>query len=73
MTVSALNDLDILVCDIKVDYLIAECRERIYTISESEFVSEKGVIVIAKMDLYGLKGSGADFRSKLARVLHGLN
>ena len=33
LTVAALNDLDILACDIKGDYLNAECRKIIYTIA----------------------------------------
>jgi hypothetical protein len=73
LTVAALNDLDILVCDIEGAYLTAECRERIYTKAGPEFGSEAGSILIVKMALYGLKSSGAAFRSKLAGVLSDLN
>ena len=73
MTLAALNDLDILACDIKGDCLTDECRKIIYTISGAEFGSEEGVIMLAKMYLWGLKSSGSDFRDKSARVLHGLN
>ena len=35
--VAALNDLDILACDIQNAYLTADCREKIYTIAGPEF------------------------------------
>ena len=73
LTVAALNDLDILVCDIEGAYLTAKCREKIYTIAGPEFGSEQGSIMIIKMALYGLKSSGAAFRSKLAGVLNDMN
>jgi hypothetical protein len=71
--VAALNDLDILVCDIEGAYLTATCREKVYTKAGPEFGSEAGTIMIVKMALYGLKSSGAAFRSKLAGVLSDLN
>ena len=73
LTISVLNDLDILACDIKGDYLNAECRKIFYTISGSEFGSEEGVIMIVNMALYRMKSSGVSFRAKLVKVLHGLN
>ena len=47
LKVAALNDLDILVCDIKGAYLTDECCKRIYNISGSELGSAEGVIMIA--------------------------
>ena len=73
LTVAALNDLDILVCDIEGAYLTAKCREKIYTTAGPEFGSEIGSIMIIRMALYGLKSSGAAFRAKLAGVLNDLN
>jgi hypothetical protein len=73
LTVAALNDLDILVCDIEGAYLTAKCREKVYVEAGPEFGSEAGKIMIVKMALYGLKSSGAAFRSKLAGVLHDMN
>ena len=73
LKVAALNDLDILVCDIKGAYLTDECRKIVYTIAGAEFGSEEEVIMILKMVLYELKISGAAFIAKLGRVLHGLN
>ena len=70
LTVAALNDLDILVCDIEGSYLTAKCREKVYIKAGPEFGSEEGKIMIVRMTLYGLKSSGAAFRSKLAGVLH---
>ena len=70
LLIAALNELDILACDIQNAYLTAECREKIYTIAGPEFGSEEGLVMIVKMALYGLKSSGAAFRSKLANVIY---
>ena len=70
LTLAALNEVDILCCDIQNAYLTAKCREKIYTVAGPEFGSEEGSIMIVEMALYGLKSSGAAFRSKLAGVLH---
>ena len=69
LTVAALNDLDILVCDIQNANLTAKCREKVYTVAGPEFGTEEGSVMIIKMALYGLKSSGAAFRSKLASVI----
>ena len=69
LTIAALNGLDILSCDIQNAYLSAECREKVYTVAGPEFGTEEGTIMIIKMALYGLKSSGAAFRSKLASVI----
>ena len=69
LTLAALNGLDILSCDIQNAYLSAECREKVYTVAGPEFGTEEGSIMIIKMALYGLKSSGAAFRSKLASVI----
>jgi hypothetical protein len=72
LTAAALNDLDILACDIEGACLTAKCRERIYVKAGPEFGSEQDSIMIVKMALYGLKSSGAAFCSKLAGVLDDL-
>jgi hypothetical protein len=72
LVAAALNDLDILVCDIEGAYLTAKCREKIWITAGVEFGSEAGQTMIVKMALYGLKSSGAAFRSKLAGVLDDL-
>ena len=73
LTIAALNDLDILVCDVEGAYLTAKCREKIYTIAGTEFGSEQGSIMKIKMALYGLKSSGAAFRAKISGVLADMN
>ena len=73
LTLSELNGLYLLACDIQNDYLTAKSREKIYIIAGEEFGSEAGSIMIAKMALYGLKSSGVTFRAKLAQVLYDMN
>jgi len=65
LVVAALNGLDILSCDIMNAYLNAKPRERVYFIAGDEFGDDKGRIIIVVRALYGLKSSGAAFRSKL--------
>ncbi len=45
LTAAALNDLDILVCNIERAYLTAKCRERIYVKAGPEFGSEQDSIM----------------------------
>jgi hypothetical protein len=69
LTIAALNDLDILACDIQNAYLTAECRERVWTTAGPEFGSEAGKNMLVQKALYGLKSSGAAFRAFLAETL----
>ena len=73
LTLASLNGLDILACDIQNAYLKAQLRENIWTVSGPEFGSDISKIFIIKIALYGLKSSGADFRSLLVETLHELN
>ena len=73
LTLSALNGIDILACDIKNGYLTAQFRENIWTVAGPEFGSDIGKIFIINMALYGLKSSGAAFHSLLVETLHELN
>ena len=70
LTISALNGLKVLGCDIQNAYLTAKCREKIWIIAGPEFGSEKGKIMLVVRALYGLKSSGAAFRALLAEVLY---
>ena len=70
LTLAALNGLDILACDIQNAYLTAQFREKIWTVAGPKFGSDTGKNFIIKMALYGLKSSGAEFRSLLAETLH---
>ena len=70
--IATLNGLDINACDIQNAYLIGDCREKIYTITGSEFGSGRGLIMIVRKALYGLKSSGVAFRALLTEILYNL-
>ena len=55
LTILALNNLDILACDIQNAYLTSLYREKIWTFAGPEFVEEEGTLMLVKMALYGLK------------------
>ena len=46
LTIAALNNLQVLGCDIQNAYLTAKCREKIWTIAGPEFGSEAGKIML---------------------------
>ena len=58
-----LNDVSLLAADIGNTYLNATCREKIYTIAGAEFGDPQGKVLIIEKALYGLKSSGAAWRS----------
>ena len=64
---AALNNLQVVSCDIKNVYLDAPCREKFYYIAGAEFGSEQGKTYIVRRALYGLKTSGSSFRKFLAK------
>ena len=70
---AAINELYILCGDIENAYLTAPCKENVYTIAGSEFGPLKGKILIIEKALYGLKSSGASFRSFMAEKLDSMN
>lgn len=70
LLMAALNGLDIASCDIQNAYLTADCREKIWFIAGPEFGDEAGLAMIVEKALYGLKTSGAAFRSLLANTLY---
>ena len=72
MIITALTGLEILAYDIQKSYLTAKCRELIWTTVRPKFGSEEVSIMVVKIDLYGLKSSRAEFRSKLASLLHNI-
>ena len=65
MVIAALNGLHLLSCDIVNAYLNAKPREHVYFVAGDEFGENAGRIIIVVRALYGLKSSGAAFRSKL--------
>ena len=66
---AALNNLDVMCADIENAYLSAPPRENCWTIAGKEFGNEEGKAFIIVRALYGLKSSGAAFRSHLAQCL----
>lgn len=60
---AALNDLDIVACDVGNAYLNAPCREKIWFVAGPEFGSRQGMVIKIVRALYGLKSSGAAWRS----------
>jgi hypothetical protein len=69
LTIAALNDLNIMACDIQNTYLTADCREKCWTAAGPEFGFKAGLPMIIKKALYGLKSSGAAFRAHFAETL----
>ena len=61
LTIAALNDLQVMSCDIQNTYLMATCHEKIWTYAGPEFGSEKGSIMLIWKALYGLMSSGTAF------------
>ncbi len=67
--IAAINDLDVFAADIENAYLNAPCREKIWTVAGAEFGSDAGSVMLIVRALYGLKSSGASWRSMLAETL----
>jgi hypothetical protein len=61
--IAALNNLDITACDVGNAYLNAPCREKIWFVAGPEFGSRQGTVIKVVRALYGLKSSGAAWRS----------
>ena len=69
LTIAALNDLQVISCNIQNAYLTAACCEKTWTYAGPEFGSEKDSIMLIRKALYGLKSSGAAFQAQLANTL----
>jgi hypothetical protein len=67
--IAALNGVDIMSCDLENAYLNALTREKIWFEGGAECGEDQGKVLIVTRALYGLKGSGASWRSALAEVL----
>jgi hypothetical protein len=70
--IAALNDLDIMSCDLENAYLNAPCREKIWFEGGLECGEDKGKVCVIIRSLYGLKSAGAAFRAELAQLLQDL-
>ena len=68
--VAALNDLDIMSCDIGNAYLNAPCREKIWFVAGAECGPElHGSVCKLVRALYGLKSSGAAWRAMFSAFI----
>ena len=72
LTIVALNELEVMACDIQNAYLTANCHEMIWTRAGPEFGSEAGTIMFIHNTLYGLRSSGATFCAHLAETLYNI-
>ena len=68
-TTAALNDLEVMACDIGNAYLNALCQEKLWTTAGPEFGSKAGSVMTISRALYGLKSSGAAWRAKFVDTL----
>jgi hypothetical protein len=66
---AALNNVDVMSCDISNVYLNAPCREKIWFVAGPEFGSRQGRVVKVVRALYGVKSSGASWRSVLKQAI----
>jgi hypothetical protein len=66
---AALNDVDVLLCDISNAYLNAPCQGKIWFVAGPEFGLHQGQVVKIVCALYGLKSSRASWRSVLKQAI----
>ena len=69
LTISPLNDLNLLACDIQNAYITADCREWVWVVAGPKFGSEAGKNMITRKALYVLNISGVAFTAFLADTL----
>jgi hypothetical protein len=70
--IAALNDIDIMSCDLENAFLNAPCHEKIWFKGGIECGEDHGKVCVVVRLLYGLKSTGAAFRSSLAQILQDL-
>jgi hypothetical protein len=70
--IAALNDIEIIACDVGNAYLNAPCREKVWFVAGPEFGSRQGTIVKVVRALYGLKSSGAAWREMFNSTVLGM-
>ena len=66
---AAINGLDLMACDVGNAYLHAPCKEKVWFLGGTEAGEDKGKVLVITRALYGLKSSGASWRSMLAQSL----
>ena len=71
LLLAALNDLELIACDIGNAYLNAPCREKVHVILGAEIFGEefKGKRAIIVRALYGLKSAGASWRTHFSNFI----
>jgi hypothetical protein len=67
--IAALNDLDVLACDIQNAYLNTPTHEKVWSTTGKEFGPKEGLPVLVVWALYGLRRSGAAFCIHLAQSI----
>jgi hypothetical protein len=70
--IAALNNINIMSCDLENGYLDAPCHEKIWFEGGIECGEDHGKVCIVVRSLYGLKSAGAVFCSSLAQILQGI-
>ena len=70
--IAALNDLDIMSCDVQNAYINAPTKEKVWFRAGPELGEHQGKVVVIVRALYGLKSSGARFREHMANTLRNL-
>jgi hypothetical protein len=55
---AALNDLDVLGCDVSIAYLNGECPEKLWVKAGPEFGSDQGTVMLIRRALHELKSAG---------------
>ena len=65
----ALNDYEVICADVNGAYLNAPTGKKVYTVAGKEFGEFEGRLVVIVHAVYGLKSSGAAWRSHLAQSL----
>jgi hypothetical protein len=69
LTIAALNNLEVKVCDVLKAYITAPITHKIWTTLGPEFGPDAGKTAIIVRALYGLKSAGAAFCAHLASFM----
>jgi Reverse transcriptase (RNA-dependent DNA polymerase) len=67
--IAALNNLDILSCNIGNAYLNAPCWEKIWFQAGKECGEDAGKAMVLQTALYGLKSAGASWRAMFSNLI----
>ena len=70
--IAALNDVDLLSCDLENAYLNAPCKEKIWFEGGLECGEDCGKVLILVHTLYGLKSARNSWRNTLAAAIKDL-